>query len=115
MRRIGSANIEPEVSGSPDGIVGIFDRDAVGRIVLAIQESGDAEDPVAVGASGIAAEFDGEQLERLFLTLKVEAIDPPEHLVFAGRCREDRRRRWDGIGGPERSEPGVAIRVDIYI
>ena len=48
-------------------------------IVLAIQESGDAENPVAVGASGIAAKRDGEQLERLFLTHRVEAVDPPKH------------------------------------
>ncbi len=87
------ARIQPEVVGSPDGIVGIFDRDTVGWIVFAIEETGNAQDTVAIGASGIAAEGNGEQLERLFLTRKVEAFDPPKRLIFAGRCGENRGRR----------------------
>jgi hypothetical protein len=60
----------------------LFDHDTVGRIVLAIKVSGQTENSVAVGANGIAAEGDGEQLERLFLTRKVEAINPPKHLIL---------------------------------
>ena len=69
-------HVEPKVVGSPDGIAGIFDRDEVRGIVLAIQESGDAKHPVAVGASGIAAEGDGEQLERLFLLRRSRSLRP---------------------------------------
>ena len=47
-------------------------------------ESRDAKNPVAVGASRIAAEGDGEQLERDFLMLEVEAFDAPEDLVLPG-------------------------------
>ena len=53
-----------------------------GRI-LAVQETGDAQHPVPVRASGIAAEGFGGQLECLFLPLEVEAGDSPERLVFA--------------------------------
>jgi hypothetical protein len=42
------------------------------------------EHPIAVRAGRIAAEGDGEQLERLFLPLEVEALDAPEDLIFAG-------------------------------
>ncbi len=83
--------------------------------ILAIQESGDAEDAVAVGASGIAAEGDSEQLERGLLTFGVEAIDALEHLVLIGRCRQNRRGWRNGIGRPERSDAGRPIRVDVYI
>jgi hypothetical protein len=55
-------NVQPEVIGIPDGIAGVFDRDHVGRIVLAIAESGDTQNTVAIGASEIAAEGHGEQL-----------------------------------------------------
>lgn len=74
---IDRGNIKSEVGGSPNGIAGIFDGDAVSGVVLAIQESRYTENPVAVRASGIAAEGDGEQLKRLFLTLKVEILDSP--------------------------------------
>jgi len=87
----------------------------VSGIVLAIQEAGDAENPVAVGAGGIATEGNGEQLERLFLTRKVESIDHPEHLVFARRGEEDDTRHWHGIRCAKRREPGVAVGVDVYI
>ena len=56
----------------------------MGRVVLAIQGAGYAEDAVAVGASGIATESNGEKFERGFLTVEVEAIDPPEHLYLPG-------------------------------
>ena len=47
--------------------------------------------------------------------LEVEAFDAPEHLIFAWRCREDCGRRRDCIRRSERSEPGVAVCVDVYI
>lgn len=109
------ACVKLEVIGSPDGIIGIFDRDFVGRIVLAIQETGDAKDTVAVGASRIGAEGKGEQLERLFLTRKVKAFDAPKHLIFAGRSRQNRGRRRYGNRCPECSESGIAIGIYIEI
>jgi hypothetical protein len=48
------------------------------------------EDPVAVGASGIAAEGDGDQFKRAFLLLEGKAVNAPEDRIFAERCREDR-------------------------
>ncbi len=66
-------------------------------------------------ASGIAAEGDGEQLESAFLRGEVEAFDAPKHLVLTLRCREDCRGNRHGIRRPERSEPGVSVRVDVYI
>src|SRR5580658_2294561 len=108
-------NVEMEVTRIPDRIAGIFDGDAVRRRILLILESGDAENAVAVGASRIAAESDGELFECSFLPLEIEAIDPPKRLVLAGRCGEDGRWRRDSIGYPERSDTGIPIRVDIYI
>jgi hypothetical protein len=67
-----------------DRIAGVFDRDEVRGIVLAVAESGHTENPVAVGASGVATEGDGEQLERVLLLVEVEAFDPPKHLILAG-------------------------------
>src|SRR6185437_15322926 len=61
-------SVKPEVIGSPDGIVGVFSRDSVGWIVFPIQKARDTQDSVAIGAGGIAAEGNGEQFERLFLT-----------------------------------------------
>ena len=46
-------------------------------IVLPIQEAGDTQDTVAVGASRIAPEGNGEELECLFLTCKVETFHAP--------------------------------------
>ena len=57
----------------------------------------------------------GEQLERLFLALEVEAGDSPERLIFAGRSRENRGRRGHSIRRPQRSEPGVAVVINIDI
>ena len=85
-----------------------------GRILL-VEETGYAQHTVSVGASRIAAEGLGDQLERLFLPLEVEAGDSPERLVFARRSRDDRGRRGNQIGRPQRSEPGVAVVINIYI
>src|ERR1700761_155887 len=90
---IDRARIQPKVMGSPDGIVGILDGNSMCWIVFAIQETGDAKDTVAIGASRIAAEGNGEQFKRLFLTHRVESFDPPEDLILAGRCRDNRGRR----------------------
>ncbi len=112
---IGGQNIQPEVIGIPGGIAGVFDRDGIRRIVLAIQESGEAENPVAVGASGIAAKGNGKQFQRAFLLFESEAFNSPEDLILTERCREDRIRRGNRIRGPERSEAGLAIGVQIQI
>ena len=82
-RGISGRNLQPKVVGRPDGIVGIFDGDKMGGIVLLVQEAGDAEHPVAVRAGRVAAEGDGEQLERLLLPLEVKALNTPEDLAFA--------------------------------
>ena len=58
-------------------IAEIFDRNRVGRIVLAVAESGHPKDTVAVGASRVATEGESEQLERVLLLVEVEAFDPP--------------------------------------
>src|SRR5260370_6490064 len=78
-------DVESEVIGIRDQIAGIFDSDAVSGIVLAIQETRHAEDTVAVRAGRVATEGDGEQLQCALLSLKVEAIDAPEHLILPGR------------------------------
>ena len=52
-------------------------------------------------------------LSRRSCCSNVKLIDPPEHLVFAGRCREDCGRNRDRIRAPNRSKSGLAIRVDI--
>ena len=107
--RVPRRNVESEVIWSPDRIAGIFSRDSVRWIVLAIQETGDAEHPVAIGAGGIAAEGDGEPLERQFLLCKVEAFHrakAPD--IFRANWRGSRWRRYC-IGRPERSEPGVSV------
>src|ERR1700733_13637770 len=112
---INETAIEPEVGGSPDGIAGIFDRDAVRWIILAIQETGQPENAVAVGASGIAAEGDGEQLEGAFLRSEVEAFDSPKYLILSGGCGENDARSRHGIGDAEHGESCISVRVDIYI
>src|ERR1700739_4622251 len=87
------SRIQPEVVGSPDGIVAIFDRNPEGWIVFLIEKPGDAKHPVAIGASGITAKGYGEQLEGLLLPVEVETFDLPESLVLAGR-RGQNRSRW---------------------
>jgi len=57
----------------------------------------------------------GNQFERLFLPLEVEASDSPERLVFTRRSRDDRGWRGHSIRRPQRSEPGVAVCINIYI
>jgi hypothetical protein len=59
-------NIEMKVTRIRDRITGVFDRDRMDRRILAIQETGDTENPIAVGASGIAADGKNELLERGF-------------------------------------------------
>ena len=113
--RIELGIVETEVLGTIDSITGILGNYRVRRIVLTVLKSGETENTVAVSASGVSTEGDGEQLQGVFPLVEVEAIDAPEHLILAERCREDCSRRRDGIGGSERSEPAVAIRVDIYI
>src|SRR5579875_3801169 len=108
-------NLQPEVTGSPDGIVGIFDGDAVGRIVLLVQEAGDAEHPVTVRAGRVAAKGESKQFQRLFLTLEIEALDAPKDLILTGRRRQNRSRRRHEFRCPKRSEPGIAIGVDVQI
>src|ERR1700733_11005874 len=94
-------------------IAGIFDRDGVSGIVLAVAESGHSENPVAVGASGVTAERDGEQLQRAFLLVEVEAFDPPKHLILVRRCREDHGRNRYVFRLPERSDSVLTIYVDV--
>ena len=87
----------------------------MGGNVLAIHKSRHTEDTVTVGTGEIAAEGNGEQLEGAFLPLEVEAFDALKHLIFVGRCGQDRGRWRDSIGGPERSDSGFSIGVDVYI
>jgi hypothetical protein len=54
-------NVEPEVIEIPSRIAAIFDRHVICRIVLGIRESHEPENPIAVGASGIISDGDGEQ------------------------------------------------------
>jgi hypothetical protein len=109
------AHVETKVFWSRDRIREVFDRYAVGGRILAIQKTGDAKHPVTVGASGIAAKGDGEQLEGSFLVLKVEAVYTPKHLVFVGRCSQHYGRLGNRSGGQERSDSGLAVLVDVYI
>ncbi len=82
--RIRDGIVEVKIRRVPRRIAGVFDRDRMSGRILAIQESGDPKHPVAVRASGIAAEGNGEQLEDSFLPPKVEAIDMPKHLILTG-------------------------------
>jgi hypothetical protein len=107
--------VEMKVARIPDAVAGVFDGDAVRRRILLIEETGDAEDAIAVRASGIAAKGNGEQLECRFLLLEIEAFDLPKSLVLAERCGEDRSRKRHGVGSAERGDPGLAICVDVYI
>ena len=84
---------QAEVGSTVGRIHRIFDRDRVCGRILPVIETGDAEHPVPVGASRIAAEGMGDQFECLFLALEIEAGDSPERLVFARRCRKNGGRR----------------------
>src|ERR1700748_336825 len=95
------------------GIRGIFDRDEVRGRILAVVETGDAKDPVAIGAGKIAAEGGCDLFEHESLAGEVEAFDAPEHLVLAGRCREDGGSWRHAIRCPKRSEPGIAVFINI--
>jgi hypothetical protein len=78
-------------------------------IVLAIQESGQAEDAVAGGTTGIAAKGDGKQFQRAFLSFESESANSPKDLAFTERCREDGIRQGNRIRGPERRESVLSI------
>jgi len=69
IRSARDRSLEAKVAGSPYRCAGIFHCDAVRRIVLPIQEAGHTEDTVAVRASRITAEGDGDLLERHFLQI----------------------------------------------
>jgi hypothetical protein len=82
-------------------------------MALAIPESRQAEDPVAVQAGPISAKGNRKQFEGAFLLLERETVDTAEDLTFAERCREDCGRRGNCIGGPERSEAGLSVDIEI--
>ena len=110
---IGGCVLEMKGVGIVVRIAGVFDGDRMGRRILPIEESGQPENPVAVGASRIATKGEGEALECCFLALEVEAFDSPENLILAGRCGEDRRWCRDGIRGAERSDTRLPVEVDV--
>src|SRR5271155_130703 len=85
------------------------------RIVLAIQESRQAENPIAVRAGGIAAKGNGKQFQGAFLLFESESVNSPKDLVLTERCREDRVRRGNCIGGAKRSEARLSIGVQIKV
>ena len=60
-----------------------FDGKWIRRIVLAIRQSLQVENPVAAGATEIAAENDHAQFKRAFLARKDKAHNAPEDLIFA--------------------------------
>ena len=60
-----------------DGVAGVFDCNRMSGFVLAVEESRHSKNAVAVGASGVSTEGDGEQLQRVLLLVEVEAFDPP--------------------------------------
>jgi hypothetical protein len=84
-------------------------------IVLAIQESRQAEDAVAVCAGGIAAKGNREQFQGAFLLFESKAVNPPEDLVLTERSREDCVRWGNRIGSPERSEMGLPVGIQVEI
>jgi hypothetical protein len=92
----------------------VFDGKWIRRIVLAIRQSLQLENPVAASAIEIAAENDGAQFKRAFLVREGKADNAPEELIFAEGCREDRGWRGDCIGGRQRSKvglPDIEIKV----
>ena len=116
-RQHGGANriFKPEVGGSVHSIRWVFDRDRMSGRILLVQESGKAQHPVPVRASGIAAEGLGDPLEHLFLMLKVEARDAPESLIFARRCRDNRGWRGHLIRRLQPSKSDVTLLVDVEV
>ena len=106
-------NIQPKATGIRSRIARVFDGDGIRQIVPAIPESRQAEDPVAVHASGISAKGNRKQFEGAFLSLESETVNVAEELIFAERCGEDCGRRRNCIGGPERSEAGLSVDVEI--
>ena len=107
--------IQSEDLGTVEGIAGVFDRDLVSRIVLAVAEARHAKHPVAVGASRVSTEGYSEQLQRVLLLIKVEPFDPPKRLVLAGRSRKDCARNGHGIRRSQGGNSLLTIYVDIYI
>src|SRR6266851_8157616 len=95
-------NIQPKVTGIRSRIARVLDGDGIRRIVLAIPESRQAEDLVAVRAGGISAKGNRKQFEGAFLLLESETVNAAENLIFAERCREDSGRRGNRTGGRER-------------
>jgi len=106
-------NIQPRVTWIRSRIASVFDGDGIRRIVLAIPESRHAEDPFAVHAGGLSAKGNRKQFEGAFLLLESETVNAAEDLIFAERCREDSGRRGNCIGGPERSEAGLSVDIEI--
>src|SRR5208282_3489390 len=80
-----------------------------------MQETRQAKDAVTVGAGGIAAKGDRKQFQGAFLLFESEAVHSPEDLVFTERCREDCIWRGNRFGGPERSEMGLAVGIQIKV
>src|ERR1022692_4931332 len=99
-----------EVIGIPSGIAGVFDGGGIRRIVLAIEESRQSEDAVAVGTSGIAAKGNCKQFQGAFLLFESEAVNPPQDLIFTERCRKDYIRWGNSIRGPKRGWGGIHHR-----
>jgi hypothetical protein len=108
-------NIQPTVTWIRSRIARVFDGDGIRRIVLAIPESRQAEDPVAVHAGGISAKGNRKQFEGAFLLLEGETVNTAEDLIFVERSREDCGRRGNYIGGPERSEAGLTVDIEIEV
>src|ERR1700679_729608 len=107
--------IQSEVRRMVGRITGVFDCDRVSGNVFTVAESRHTENAVAVGASGVSTERDGEQLQCAFLLVEVEALDAPKHLILVRRCRENHSRSRHDITYPERSDTGIPVYVDIYI
>jgi hypothetical protein len=71
-------NIQPKVTGIRSRIARVFDGGRIRRIVLAIPESRQAEDLVAVRAGGISAKGNRKQFEGAFLLLESETVNAAE-------------------------------------
>jgi hypothetical protein len=112
-QRICRRNIQPKVTWIRSRIARVFDGDGIRRIVLAIPQSRQAEDPVAVHAAGISAKGNRKQFEDAFLLLESEAVNAAEDLIFAERSREDCGRRGNCMEGQERREAGLSVVIEI--
>ena len=108
-------NIQPKVTEIRSRIARVLDGDGIRRIVFAIPESRQAEDPFAVRAGGISTKGNRKQFEGAFLLLESETVNAPEDLISAERCREDRGRRGNCIGGRERIEAGLSVDIEIQV